>query len=244
MRALADLLYPELCVGCGRRAEGGLCCPCSGALRRLAASVCRRCGAPRPPGGAGTAGWSGCRRCCDLSPAFDHARQAVEFGPVVRAAIHRLKYRGERALAGALAALVVELVRGPAGSELGCGQGEAPFVATWVPATARRLLGRGCDHGRLLAEALAHSLGWPSEALLVRVRDAPAQVTLETRARRCNLEGAFSAAGPVPPQVVVVDDVYTTGATASEAARALKEGGAERVVVLGVARAFRPDRSL
>jgi predicted amidophosphoribosyltransferase len=117
-------------------------------------------------------------------------------------------------------------------------------VATWVPATAGRLRDRGFDHGRLLAEGVARALGWPVEPLLERVRDAPAQVTLERQARRRNLEGAFAAAGPVPALVVVVDDVYTTGATASEAARALKAGGAEWVAVLGVARALGPDRRL
>ena len=177
--------------------------------------------------------------------AFDRACQAVVFGQVARSAIHRLKYRGERSLAEALGALVVELVRGPCGMELGLSPAAPrPFVATWVPTTAGRLRDRGYDHGRLLAECVARALGWPAAPLLARVRDTPAQARLETHARRRNLEGAFAAAGPLPPQVVVIDDVYTTGATASEAARALKAGGAERVVVLGLARAVRPDPSL
>jgi predicted amidophosphoribosyltransferase len=176
---------------------------------------------------------------------FDRARQAVVFGQVVRSAIHRLKYRGERSLAEALGALVVELVRGPCGVELGLSTG-APgsLVVTWVPTTPGRLRDRGCDHGRLLAECVARAQGWPAAPLLARVRDTPPQARLETHARRRNLDGAFAAAAVLPPAVVVVDDVYTTGATASEAARALKAGGAGRVVVLGLARAIRPDPSL
>ena len=254
MRALADLLYPELCTSCGRRAEGGLCPGCTGRLRRLGLFVCRCCGAPPRSAGTDAAGTTWCTDCRGLPTAFDHARQAVEFGPVVRAAIHRLKYRSERSLAGALGGLVVELVLGPAGRELGlvAGGGTPPAglpaggppVATWVPTTARRLRERGCDHGRLLAEEVARALGWPAVALLGRVRDTPAQAKLETLARRRNLEGAFAATVPPPAHVVVVDDVFTTGATASEAARALKAAGAGRVVALGVARALRPDRSL
>jgi ComF family protein len=172
----------------------------------------------------------------------------VAFDLVVRAAIHRLKYRGERSLAGALAALVVELVRGPAEDGLvrtGAGpSGVEEVVATWVPGAQGRLRERGFDHGRLLAEGVAGALGWRAVPLLERVRDVPAQVTLERRTRRRNVEGAFAAVAVVPARVVVVDDVYTTGATASEAARALKAGGAERVVVLGVARALGPNRRL
>lgn len=238
MRALADLLYPELCVGCGRRARGGLCGPCAGAIRRLGPATCRCCGAPS------VVGVPRCRECRPVPVAFDRACQAVEFGQVVRRAIHRLKYRSERSLAEALGALVVELVRGPYGAELGLEAGARRPVATWVPTTAGRLRDRGYDHGRLLAECVAGALGWAAVPLLGRVRDTPAQARLQTHARRRNLDGALSPAVPPPPEVVVIDDVYTTGATASEAARALKAGGAERVVVLGVARALRPDPSL
>jgi competence protein ComFC len=239
VRALADLLYPELCVGCARRAQGGLCRPCAAAIRRLGPGICRCCGAPV------AVSVPRCRECRPVPVAFDRACQAVVFGHVVRSAIHRLKYRGERSLAEALGALVVELVRGPCGAELGLSAGaRGPFVATWVPTTAGRLRDRGYDHGRLLAESVARALGWPAAPLLARVRDTPAQARLETQARRRNLEGALLAAAPMPPEVVVIDDVYTTGATASEAARALKAAGAQRVVVLGLARAIRRDPSL
>ncbi|MGH2721876.1 MAG: ComF family protein, partial [Actinomycetota bacterium] len=112
----------------------------------------------------------------------------------------------------------------------------------WVPTTAARLRERGQDHARLLASCVAGASGWPLVPLLGRVRDTPPQARLAIARRRRNMEHALAAVLPPPALVVVVDDVYTTGATASEAARALKAGGAERVVVLGLARALRPER--
>jgi predicted amidophosphoribosyltransferase len=234
--ALADLLYPELCVGCGRRVRGGLCRQCAGRIPRLPLAGCRRCGAPGP-------GVAGCPECRSLHPAFDRAWQAVEFGQVVRAAVHRLKYRCERSLAAALGDLLAEPLAGPAGIRLGLPAGSRPgFAATWAPTTEGRLRERGHDHARLLAECVAAALGWPAVPLLGRARDTPPQARLAIAERRRNMHDALVAALPPPAEVVVIDDVYTTGATASEAARALKAGGAVRVVALGLARALRPER--
>jgi competence protein ComFC len=209
-----------------------LCSACARSLPRLGPEVCTCCGAPGP------LRLPGCPECRGANVAFDCACQAVVFGPVVRRAIHRLKYRSERSLADALSALVVELVQSPVGDELGLGSG---VVATWVPTTEQRLRRRGHDHGRLLAEGTARALGWPVAPLLARARDTPPQAGLEPAQRRRNLDRALVAAVPPPAEVVVVDDVYTTGATASEAARALKVGGSSRIVVLGLARALRAN---
>jgi predicted amidophosphoribosyltransferase len=75
--------------------------------------------------------------------------------------------------------------------------------------------------------------------VLRRNRDAPAQRGLDQRARRVNLLGAFEADGAVPARVALIDDVYTTGATADACARALRARGAEHVEVLAFARALR-----
>lgn len=175
-----------------------------------------------------------CRECRGRRFAFDRARQAVAFEAAVRAAVHRLKYRGERALAEVLALPIIELA-------LDLPITDMPAV-TWVPATARKQKERGFDHGRLLAELVAGGLGLPLAGLLRRVRQTPPQVCLELKARRKNMIGALESALLVGCHVVVVDDVFTTGATASEAARALKAAGATRVTMLGLARTLRADR--
>lgn len=172
---------------------------------------------------------SGCRDCRGRRLAFDLARQAVEFGPLVRVAIHRFKYMGLSSLGSALASLIVELVN----------PSERPAdLITWVPASEDRLRETGFDHGKRLAELVARQLGLPARSTLIRVRPTEPQMRLPQAARRKNLVGAFMAPSPLPPEVMLIDDVFTTGATAGEAGRALKAAGAKRVTVLCAARAM------
>ncbi len=227
MNLMADLLYPQLCVGCGRLARGGICRACLADLPRLGPEICRRCGAPT------VVAVADCRDCRGRRFVFDVARQAVIFTSSVREAILRLKYRSERALADVLGLLVVEVA---AALE--------PQPVTWVPTSSRRLRERGFDHARLLAEACAGRLGLPVGPVLMRARETPPQVGLEPDVRRKNLEGALRCRSPAPPAMLVIDDVFTTGATASEAARALKAAGAEHVTVLCLARALNGRRSM
>lgn len=152
------------------------------------------------------------------------------FESLIRAAVHDLKYRGHRALAESLAPPLAELV-----TESGI-----PTALTWIPSSGRRLADRGFDHARLLAEAVAGRLEISCGELIVKVRETPAQVGLEPSVRRRNLFEAFACRLPPPPQVFVIDDVFTTGATASEAGRALKAAGAASVTVLALARSLAP----
>lgn len=224
MRGLADLLYPQSCAGCARPARGGLCRECLDGLRRPGPQMCGRCGAPTE------VRVEECLECRGRRFRFTLARQAVAFEGAVRAAVHRLKYRGEWSLAETLARLLAEVA------------GEAAGAVTWVPPSRRRLRERGFDHAGMLARALAAEIGLPAAPMLRRERDPPPQVRLEPEVRRRNLAGAFACRLPPPPVVTVVDDVFTTGATASEAARALRAAGAERVVALAVARTLPPRR--
>jgi predicted amidophosphoribosyltransferase len=128
-----------------------------------------------------------------------------------------------------LAALVVEMVED---LEIDLG------AVTWVPASPQRLRSTGVDHGRILAELVADGSGVASAPMLVRTRPCAPQMRMEPEARRTNLVGAFAAAITPPEVVTLVDDVYTTGSTAAEAARALKAAGASQVKVLCVARSF------
>jgi predicted amidophosphoribosyltransferase len=111
-----------------------------------------------------------------------------------------------------------------------------------VPADRGRRAERGHHPAERLARALAERWGLPCEPLLTRTRPARRQRGLSLAERRRNVAGAF-AARPASDTVVLVDDVYTTGATASAAASALRGSGASRVDVVAFARTIRFDRA-
>lgn len=221
MRWFADFAYPQFCLGCRKLARGGLCRVCLEGMPRLGPPTCRLCGHPTP------ALVPSCRECRGREFYFDEARQAVAFGGHVREAIHRFKYSGEISRSGPLALLVAARL-------------ELVGTITWVPADPGRLHERGFDHGRVLAEAVAALAGLRVASLLERVRSTPPQVELALGPRVRNQEGALRACLPPPPKVTLVDDVFTTGSTVSEAARALKAAGAGRVRAICIARTLKP----
>ena len=132
---------------------------------------------------------------------------------VVRDAVRGLKLSGRFAAAAPLGEMIRALPWVP-----------ESWPVTWVPATAARRRARGFDLPQLLAGATA-------QRLLRRNADGRDQTDLSARERRLLPAGTFSALGPVPEQVVLIDDVRTTGATALAAATALCDGGARRVLV-------------
>jgi ComF family protein len=173
-----------------------------------------------------------CRRCHDPVLAGFLVVGAFE-GPL-RQAIHRLKYNRQRALAPALARLlVVGLAHTPApwGTDL------PPLLA--VPLHPRRTRERGFSQTVVLAQALAAQGGYPLLTGLARIRATPPQVGLSATQRRVNVAGAFAWQGTAPPPpgpLLLVDDVYTSGATIQAAAQALRAAGAGPVFGLALAR--------
>jgi predicted amidophosphoribosyltransferase len=136
---------------------------------------------------------------------------------VVRDAVRGLKLGGRHAAAGPLGA---QLRRHPAVPD--------GWAVTWVPSTRRKIRERGTEITQRLAGAQA-------VALLRRTADRPDQTTLDAQARRASPVGVFAATGPSPPDVVLVDDVRTTGATALAGATTLLGAGARRVLVATLA---------
>jgi ComF family protein len=222
LAALLDLLYPPRCVAdgcCGR--EAWLCPSCMARIRPVPGPHCRRCGLPRPAGA--------CRACAKRAPDFDAAVAAGVYESPLREAVRALKYKRVTALAEPLGRLAAS-----ASSEL------AIDVVVPVPAHSRRVAGRGVDHALLLARvvALRRELPCTPEALR-RTRSTLPQAGLGPEARRANVAGAFRADRSLAGQrVLLVDDVLTTGATASACAEALHSAGVPQVTVCTVARAL------
>jgi ComF family protein len=173
--------------------------------------------------------------CADCPPpAIDVARAPFVYeGPLARA-IRALKFSGWRALAPSLAGAMVECV-----TEVHPMDGFASNTVTWVPLSGKRRRTRGFDQAEVLAGRVAGRMHLEAAPLLKKVRDTPPQARRGGRERRASLEGAFTVTGAVPPSVLLVDDVLTTGATAAACARALRDGGARTVALLVAARSCR-----
>jgi ComF family protein len=218
---LLDLVFPRSCVVCGA-AGTVLCEACVGRLERLGSPCCDRCGAPTA--------WpvERCRECAGRRIAFVRARAAVAYDDTAKRFVSAWKERGQRTLAEVAAELVHGALAPPVTDAI-----------TFVPADHDRLLRRGHNPARRLAEPLGECWRLPVVPLLRRAPGRAPQKGLTLAERRRNVRGAFSPSGAVPRAVVLVDDVYTSGATVSAAASALRKGGARRVEVVTFARAVR-----
>lgn len=215
------LVLPSRCAGCNVPGPA-LCDACLARLVRIAPPVCERCGCP----GA----WP-VRRCVECSGrrlAFARARGAIVYDARSRPIVSAWKERGRRDLAHVFAAVVDEVIARP----------EADVV-TFVPGDRERGRERGHVPAARLARALGERWGVDTRSLLVRTGRSTRQAGLPRAERRTNVRGLFAARSAAPGRVVLVDDVYTTGATASACAVALRRAGANRVDVVCLARAVR-----
>jgi len=169
-----------------------------------------------------------CRECVGRRIAFASARAAVDYDERVRVTVSAWKERGLRGLAPSAADIVAEVVQAPT---------EA-LVVTFVPPDGDRSLKRGHHPPAALARELGRRWDLPVQPLLGRTRPLRPQRGLSRRDRQRNVRGAFRSRS-VRGKVMLVDDVYTTGATVSAAASALRRAGASSVEVVTFARAVR-----
>ena len=236
--ALANLFFPDECLACrlplGRLQDRGLCDGCWEKILalRIRPPWCPSCGLPYQQWGEG--GSHLCSECILRPPPYSGARSFGFYSLELRRGVHALKFSGRRNLVDLLA------------PQLG-----AAFYDTWtrsdadviipIPLHPVRTRARGFNQSALLAERLSRLLGIPwNSRVLLRVRDTAPQVNLTDRERFQNVRRAFLCKKPqavAGKQVLLVDDVMTTGATVRSAAGALLKGGAHRVWVLTLARA-------
>lgn len=221
---LAELIFPTRCAGCGGYAGRLLCSDCTARLPYIKGPACRRCGKPT------LYEVEECEQCRGRVRRLDLCRAMALYEDPLRTAIHRLKYGGIWRLARPLGFMAATSLAPHL-----CGV--APCV-THVPMHPRRRRSRGYDHAELLARAVAEALGLPHRALLARTKYAPTQASSDLKARRENVRGAFRAAegSRLPREVLLVDDVMTTGYTLSECAVVLKRAGARTVLACVLAR--------
>lgn len=218
---MLDLVLPQRCLVCslpGRQ----VCKDCTARLRRIEPPLCDRCGAPTA--------WPvrRCAECTGRRLAFAHARAALEYDKPVRTVVASWKERGLRGLARWAAETVAETLPCPDADCL-----------VFIPGDRERRLKRGHHAAERLARELEMAWDLPVEPLLVRSGGATRQRGLSRADRRKNVASVFRATDSAPDRVALIDDIYTTGATASAAAAALRKGGARTVEVVTFARTIR-----
>ena len=234
---LLNLIFPPVCPICQTRLNGTgkdliLCPTCHTAVKPIRPPYCPRCGLPEPSGdGAGYL----CGPCLKERWHFEVHRSSGLYEGALKEAIHTFKYGGVFPLVRVFGDLLQ-----PTFQTLS--QDYPVDVMIPVPLHIRRLRERGFNQALLLVKELNRRIGIPyEERALKKIKDTPVQIALKKRERRKNLTGVFQVkdTGTIKGKsVVLVDDVYTTGATVNECSRALLKAGAEQVAVLTVARAL------
>jgi ComF family protein len=247
--ALERLLLPAECLLChslltARDADGIVCPVCRHRWRPVRPPWCVRCGQPEPHFGP-------CRLCAGWPTALSVVRSAVWLGDGARDAVHALKYRALPRIADDLADAMARVTLPP-------GDGAPRRVLVPIPLAPRRQRERGYNQSEALAAALGRRWRVPvARSLLERVRETATQTALTPETRLANVAGAFATTNlecRTPSDefrkstfdigystLVLVDDVFTTGATLAEAARALEGAGAREIQGITFGRAVIPD---
>lgn len=234
-RSLLSLLYPPSCALCEAElpqwdGQVCLCSACRAVLPRLVAPWCERCGEPLEGDWADL-----CARCAGGELPFERLRSFGSYQGNLAELIRAFKFGGERALAGELADYLLELAAHDP-------QISGAQAITFVPMTARARRARGFNQTELLARRLGRRLELPVIKVLAKLRETRLQVELGGRERRENLSGAFAARhDPRYEKILLIDDVYTTGATLAECSQALAIAGYSQIYALTLARTvFKP----
>jgi ComF family protein len=225
-RELLSLLVPPLCAACREPEFSGtaLCPECRSRLVPLAAPRCRRCGAPVVRSTAS------CRECGGRKLHFVRAWAPFAYEGVARTLVGALKSRGLLAVAGLMA--VEMAARAPTNLLRG--------MLVPVPAHPRRRRAQGFNHAHAIARALGRRCSLTVSDVLER-RAATPQAGLERRSRLANARGSVGLrrGAQAPRTALLIDDVYTTGATVDACAQALSAAGTETLLALTFARAVR-----
>ena len=236
--AAGNVLVPSVCLACHQRtaAHDALCAACWQQVSFITPPLCDRLGLPLPFGSGGPL--ISAAASAD-PPPYDRARAAAVFDGVIRELIHGFKYadrhESRRLLGRWMAGVGAELLA------------DADVIVP-VPMTRWRLIRRQFNQAALLAREISRLSGVRFDPFILRkTKTTPTQVGSSATQRAQNVAGAFAVSAAARDRladrnVVVVDDVITTGATVSACARALRAAGAKRIDVLAAAMVADPRR--
>lgn len=234
-RTFVDIIYPHKCPACkkvsspGNCLEADICADCWRSISYNTPPFCSRCGRHL----TSVDGATSCASCRNFYPAFDRAFSACVYDGTVKKLIHELKYAGKEYLGKPLGSLLIDFIRK---YQLPVGSIDTVIA---LPLHRVRLREREFNQAHILAREVCAAFGLASASdALLKVKATGSQTDLSPEERALNVQGAFRVkdAGKITGKsILLVDDVLTTGATASEAAAALKQAHAAYVMVLTLA---------
>ncbi len=241
MKQLTQIIYPPRCVICGDflwqapldagESSKPICRNCTSSFTHIEAPFCTICGMPF---GSNDIENHPCEDCLRKKPFFDGAYAPYVYeGPILEAVL-RFKYGQKTFIADALGSLLTQFVNAQFTLR-------EPFLIMPVPLHPKRLRERGFNQSLLLANRIAFGLRGKVDFLsLLRIRHTIPQTTLSKKERRKNIENAFFLKSPESVReknILLVDDVTTTGNTLNECAKVLTRGGAQAVFCVTLAKA-------
>jgi competence protein ComFC len=234
IQVLIDIIYPKTCIVCRQslkekpHIDNRICLPCWSRIKKNTPPFCRHCGRHLPQAHMNTCG------PCMRSPfSFDRAFSPCVYEGVIKELIHAFKYRGTDYLGDALSGLMIDFIK-----EFSIPMDYIDLILP-VPLYPTRLREREFNQAEVLCRNLSRHFSKETlRNVLRRRRHTKTQTELTQEERRLNVKGCFTVATPQKVQgknILLVDDVFTTGATVSEAASSLKTSGAGIVFVLTLA---------
>lgn len=226
LKAFLDIFFTPKCVICSKLDERFLCENCINAISKIENPICQFCGKPT------LRSVDRCIECRDEKLYFIKARSFGLYETVLKDAIVEFKYNHIKSLTEVLAQLLYEVY-------LKYYKNTLFNSMEFVPMTGKDKKLRGFNQSGLLAKRLAKITKIPANGFLIKVRKTESQMALQLSKRKKNLVGAFDFQGDkgkCGSNILLIDDVYTTGYTVSECSKVLLKNGAKNVYVLTLAR--------
>lgn len=221
-KGILDYLYPPRCPGCDRLLAQGqtICEDCSQKIRRAAEPVCKRCGKPMEYERR-----EYCADCFGKEHKYRQGKAVFIYEGKIRQSMYRFKYSNKREYAAFYAAEAARLYKDWI-------RRKQIEVIVPIPMYQGKKRRRGYNQAEVFAKALGRELGMPVDTGLVRrVRDTTPQKELNDKERRCNLKNAFQLVPNIVKykEILLVDDIYTTGSTMDAVAEVLLSAGVKNI---------------
>jgi ComF family protein len=222
-----DALFAPICAHCRKTipdSENFLCAKCFSSVKLNKTMFCSVCRARIPEN----------RKICHFDSPYLLAAATDYNDPAIQSAIHYLKYKRVKSLAGRISEIMIDYV-----SELNFDF--SGFIVTPIPLHRKKEFSRGFNQSRIIAEQISEKLNLPPEDLLIKIKNNKQQAGLrDYEKRKENAGGCFAVKNPESvsgKNIILIDDVFTSGATMNEAVKILKSNGARKIVALVAAKA-------